>query len=141
MCFIKLCWNTTKLFYNILTHRSNDEGHLNGALSDESYERGNKRSLVSLKVCIITWLVEFSSTFSFVAYTSLKSFGYRKLHYPDCILTFLIIPLVYLINDEETRGVIAEENWYQGFRYILGTRTEIIPATAPQSSPRRNNSP
>ena len=92
-----------------------------------------------MKVCIITWLVEFFSTFSFVAYTSLKTFGYRKLHYPDCIITFLIIPAVYVINDEETRGVIAEENWYQGFRYILGMRNEVIPAAAPQSSPRRNN--
>ena len=92
-----------------------------------------------MKVCIITWLVEFFSTFSFVAYTSLKTFGYRKLHYPDCIITFLIIPAVYVINDEETRGVIADENWYRGFRHMLGIRNEIIPAAVPESPPRRND--
>ena len=32
----------------------------------------------------------------------------------------VMIPLAYLMNDEEIKGIIAEENWYQGLRYMLG---------------------
>ena len=86
---------------------------------------------------MITWLIEVISSLMLVAIPSMNSFGYRRLHHTDCIITLIIIPAVYIINDEETRGVIAEESWYQGFRYILGIRNQIIPATTPPP-PRRN---
>ena len=125
---------------NFLFHsRSNDEGYANGALSDEIYERGQKRSLVSLKVCMITWVIEVFSSLVFVAIPSLNSLGYRSFHHSDCIITLIIIPAVYIINDEETRGLIAEEGWYQGFRYILGMRNQIIPSVTPPSTRRNQN--
>ena len=37
---------------------------------------------------------------------------------------FVISPLVYLMNDEETKDIIANQNWYQGLKYMLGLRTE-----------------
>ena len=37
----------------------------------------------------------------------------------------VIIPIVYLMNDEETKGIIAEEGWYQGIRYMLGTYNRV----------------
>ena len=117
--------------------RSNDEGYANGALSDEIYERGQKRKLVSLKVCMITWLIEVFSSLMFVAIPSLNSFGYRSFNHSDCIVTLIIIPALYIIDDEEDRGVIAEERWYQGFRHILGIHNQTIPIATPPS-PRRN---
>ena len=128
---------------NTIFHsRSNDEGYANGALSDDIYERGQKRSLVSLKVCMITWAIEVFSSLVFVAIPSFDSFQLkyvkiRIFHHIDCIITLIIIPAVYIINDEETRGVIAEEGWYQGFRHILGMHNQIIPASTPPA-PRRN---
>ena len=31
------------------------------------------------------------------------------------------------MNDEETKGIIAEENWYQGFRHMLGIHVPLRP--------------
>ena len=86
---------------------------------------------------MITWVIEVFSSLMFVAIPSFDSFGYRSFHHIDCIITVIIIPAVYIINDEETRGVIAEESWYQGIRHILGMRNQIIPAATPPA-PHRN---
>ena len=86
---------------------------------------------------MITWAIEVFSSLVFVAIPSLDSFGYRSFHHVDCIITLIVIPAVYIINDEETRWLIAEEGWYQGFRYILGTRNQIIPV-ATQPATRKN---
>ena len=100
--------------------RDNDDSFARGVLSNKSYERGQKRNLVSIKMCMTSWMIELSSTLCFVSFTFLHSFGLHNLHYPDCIIMNFIIPLAYLMNDEETKGIIAEENWYQGLRYMLG---------------------
>ncbi len=44
--------------------------------------------------------------------------------YGPFIIMFVITPLVYLMNDEETKGVIAEQNWYQGLKHMLGLHSE-----------------
>ena len=91
---------------------------------------------------MITWAIEVFSSLVFAAIPSFDSFQLkyvkiRIFHHIDCIITLIIIPAVYIINDEETRGVIAEEGWYQGFRHILGMRNQIIPVSTPPA-PRRN---
>ena len=35
---------------------------------------------------------------------------------------FIIIPLVYLMNDDDTKGVIIDEGWVQGLKYLAGLR-------------------
>ena len=88
---------------------------------------------------MITWVIEVFSSLVFVAIPSLNDSGYRSFHHIDCIVTLIIIPAVYIINDEETRWLIAEEGWYQGFRYILGMRNQIIPVATPPSPRRYQN--
>ena len=39
----------------------------------------------------------------------------------------MIIPFVYLMNDEETKGIISEENWIQGLRHMLGVYNQSKP--------------
>ena len=73
-----------------------------------------------MKMCIISWLIELISTLLFVSFTYLHSFGIRYLHIADCIIINVIIPLVYLMNDEETKGIITDEGWYHGMRHMLG---------------------
>ena len=69
---------------------------------------------------MISWMIELSSTLCFVSFTFLHSFGLDSIHYIDCIIMTVMIPMAYLMNDEETKGIIVEENWYQGLRYMLG---------------------
>ena len=112
----------------IMFLRSSTESYEKGVLSDENYEYGKKRSLISMKMCGISWLIElvFSSCWVLViALPALVSIAinYARLtyiHYPDCICMSVIIPLAHLLNNEETKGVIAKAGWYQGLRYMLG---------------------
>ena len=60
-------------------------------------------------------------------------------------MTFVIIPIVFLMNDEETKGIIAEENWYQGIRHMLGIYKRVAPYEPPdrrgeENSRKRNQS-
>ena len=44
---------------------------------------------------------------------------------------FLGIPLIHLMNDEDTKGVIVERNWYQGLRHMAGFQNQVAPQNAP----------
>ena len=117
-----------------MIYRSNDESYARRVLSDESYERGENRRVVSLKMCFISWLLECLGMTFAASLTLLHSYGLHNLHYPDCIIMNVIIPIVYLMNDEDTKGIIAEESWYQGIRHMLGiyNRVQVLePAPAP----------
>ena len=96
-------------------------------MSDQSYERGKKRSLVSLKMCVISWLIELAGGLFAVSFVTLPNLGFHNLHYPDCIVTFVTIPLVHLMNDEDTKTVISEDGWYQGLRHMLGIYVRVSP--------------
>ena len=108
--------------------RSNADSYAKGALSEANYEYGKKRSLISMKMCGLSWFIELVCTSSFVLIIAFAIFGpissnrarLTYIHYLDCICMSVIIPLVHLLNNEETKGVIATENWYQGLRHILG---------------------
>ena len=109
----------------LLLSRSNDESFAKKLLSEASYERGENRRIVSLKMCVISWLLECVGLLSMASITLLHTLGLHNIHYPDCIIMNVIIPIVYLMNDEETKGIIAEEGWYQGIRYMLGTYNRV----------------
>ena len=120
--------------YSLLS-RSNDESFAKKLLSEASYERGENRRIVSLKMCVISWLLECVGLLSVASMTVLHTLGLHNLHYPDCIIMNVIIPIVYLMNDEETKGIIAEESWYQGIRYMMGMYTRIRRRRGPSVEP------
>ena len=115
-----------KLIFFIIS-RSNEDSHSRGVTSKKSFERNQKRSLVSLKMCVISWLIELMGGVFAVSLVSLHNLGFHNLHYPDCIIMTLIIPIVHLMNDEVTKGIIAEEGWYQGIRDLLGIYVQVAP--------------
>ena len=89
------------------------------------HESDNKRRMISLKICSIAWLCElFVSMFALLT-PALKRMGVSNRHYPEAITMFIIIPLIHLMNEEETKTIIYEENWYQGFRHTLGIRKKL----------------
>ena len=89
-------------------------------------------------MCLIGCLLEDLGSVFVVLFTILHSLGLHNLHYPDCIIMNLIIPFVYLMNDEETKGIIAEENWYQGIKHMLGLYKDSQ-ETTPASSQNNQN--
>ena len=64
----------------------------------------------------------------------LQDFNIPNIHFPDVIVMSIIIPFIYLLNDDFEKEVIFQSGWYQGFRYVLGIY--ITPAAANDSSDR-----
>ena len=77
-------------------------------------------------MCYMNWLYEVCATIVAILSPLLHQIGVPGRYFPDAILMFVVIPFVHLLNDEETKGIITEEGWCQGLRYVLGIRVEPI---------------
>ena len=113
---------------NFYLFRDNYESFTKGAISKKSYEHGNARRMVSLRVSFIGWLCELvGSVISLLTPKLLFTSGISPMYYSDTLIMFVCIPLVYFVNDEEVKGVIKERGWYQGLRYMVGISNKIVP--------------
>ena len=84
--------------------------------------------MVTLRVSFIGWLCELvGSVMSSLTPKLLFESGFSHVYYSDSLIMFVIIPFVYLVNDEEVKGVIYEKGWYKGLTYIVGNANEIAP--------------
>ena len=99
-----------------------------GAISEESYTRGEKRSLISLQMCFMASMVEMfaiaTAILSGILGAQLQELSVPNIHFPDAIFMSVIIPSIHLLNQEETKGIIFEKGWYQGFKHVFGRYTE-----------------
>ena len=91
-----------------------------GVLSENMYKEDKKRSIISLELCCMSWLYEFLAILSAILTPFLHEFGIPNLHMFDAVIMFIVIPLTHLLNDEDTKQIILEENWYQGIRHLFG---------------------
>ena len=115
----------------IILCRDAAESYSNGVSTQESYEYGKSRAMVSLKICVLGWSYELFANIMTAVSPSLLSLGLQHQYYIDAILMFLGIPLIHLMNDEDTKGVIVERNWYQGLRHMAGFQNQVAPQNAP----------
>ena len=82
--------------------------------------------MTSLSVCFLGWLLEVFLTVLIGLFMLLKEFRFEKdFYYPyfeffEAFFRAIVIPFVHIINEEETKTVITEENWYNGIKYALG---------------------
>ena len=104
--------------------RSNFEIRARGNLSEAYYQHREKRSIISLQMCFMGWLYELISIVSLLLTPVIADNGVPNIYYADAIMMFVVIPVVHLMNNEETKQIIYERNWYQGFRHMLGLYTE-----------------
>ena len=89
-------------------------------------------------MCFITSIIEIfaivTAILSAVLGKQLQDFHIPNIHFPYVIVMSIIIPLIYLLNDDAEKEVIFQSGWYQGFRYVLGIYT--APTIANGSSGR-----
>ena len=78
-------------------------------------------------MCFMGWIYESLATFSSFLTVTLDGYGIPNLYMIDAILMFVVIPFTHLMNNEDTKEVILEENWYQGIKHILGLHTKKEP--------------
>ena len=83
---------------------------------------------------IVEIMAVVTAILSAVLGAQLQDFSIPNIHFPDVIVTSIIIPFIYLLNDDSEKEVIFQSGWYQGFRYVLGIYT--TPAVANNSSDR-----
>ena len=114
-------------------HRNANGSFLKGVLTEETYEYGNSRTMVSLKICFLSWLYEFIGTIITAVSPKLISLGLRHIYFIDSLIMFLLIPFCHLMNDEETKGVIVERGWFQGLKQMAGFRNQIVPQNAQEN--------
>ena len=70
------------------------------------------------------WMYEILSIVSALLAPIFHMFGIPNAHCIDPIGMFVAIPFCHLMNDEETKEIISEENWYEGLRYMIGIYIE-----------------
>ena len=98
-----------------------------GVLNDEMYEYSKKRSIISLKMCILGWIYELVSNIFVIMSPMVKSqYGVPNTYFTDPVSMFVIIPFLYLFNDDDTKEIIYEENWLQGIRFVLGVHVAPV---------------
>ena len=89
-------------------------------LSEDAVAREKRRSLISLQSIFMGWLYELVAVILTFFTPLLQYIGVPNVHFIDAISMFVIIPLAHLMNDNETKKIIFDENFYQGLRYTLG---------------------
>ena len=116
----------------IISSQSSDmyDSYSKGVLTEERYGYGKARTMVSMKICFLTWLYELLGTIATALTPTIQSLGMPNTYYPDAMIMFLVIPFCHLINDETTKGIIAENGWYQGMKHMVGFRNQIVPKNA-----------
>ena len=61
-----------------------------------------------------------SATVSVLLGPELYDLKIPNIHFPDAIITSIVIPFIHILNDESSKGIISQHGWIQGIRYTLG---------------------
>ena len=70
--------------------------------------------------CIYEILAILAALLSALLGSQIQEFSIPNIHFPDVILMFVVIPFMHLLNDEDTKGIIFDQGWIQGIKYVLG---------------------
>ena len=78
-------------------------------------------------MCFMASIVEIiaviTAILSAVLGAQLQDFNIPNIHFPYVIVMSVVIPFIYLLNDDSEKEIIFQGGWYQGFRYALGIYT------------------
>ena len=72
-------------------------------------------------MCIMTMMYEFICTLFVMISPVLKyKYGWKNTSFTDPVCMFVIIPFLLLMNDDDTKEIIFDENWFQAVKFVLG---------------------
>ena len=110
--------------------RHDDEKYSLDVINMASYNNRTKRRMISLKICFVGWMFETLHIVLAIMAPQLYELGMSGSQYLKLLIMFLVIPFCHLINDETTKGIIAENGWYRGMKHMVGSRNQIVPQNA-----------
>ena len=113
---------TCRTYFFLPFFSDNLDSFSSGAVSEASFLRGEKRSLVSIQVCYTGWLLEYIAIASTAISILLGLFDINipNIHFLDAVIMSIVIPFIHILNDEITKGIILEHGWIKGISYALG---------------------
>ena len=77
-----------------------------------------------MKMCIMGWIYEMiSNMFVIISPLLNHKFDIKNSYLIDPVSMFVIIPFLYLFNDDHTKEIIFREDWWKGIKYVLGLYT------------------
>ena len=97
--------------------------------------------------CIYEILASVAALLSALLGSQIQEFSIPNIHFPDVILMFVVIPFIHLLNDEDTKGIIFDQGWIQGIKYVLGISKDcevnenVANSDEAQSTRRNRNMP
>ena len=114
---------------NIFLHisRTNEHSFKRGVTNRRSFDIGNKRRLATLDICFLCWLFEFIGIIVTVLTPTLLALGAFNVYFIDAILMFIVLPSMYLINDEEVKTLITEHGSIRGIIFTFARSRRIQP--------------
>ena len=78
-------------------------------------------------MCCLGWAYELAGSLFILLIPIFNILEIANAHYSDAILMFVVIPFVYLLNDEDTKTIIVEKGWCQAIKHVLGLHTQVAP--------------
>ena len=66
------------------------------------------------------WVFEFVGIAISYLTPLLLALGAFNIYFIDAILMFVMLPALYLINDEDTKTIITQQGWIQGLMITFG---------------------
>ena len=93
-----------------------------GVYNDEQYHQSRKRSIISLQMCFLGFLIEIMDNIFIVIIESILKYkyGFSNTYLCDVVLMFVMTPFLLFLNDEDTKEIIDQEGWLQGLKFMLG---------------------
>ena len=108
---------------------------LRKSLSEASTARRHRRNLLNIQITSFAWLVEFVAfLFLFISKLILRN----ESNISEFVLVQLgisiyviILPSIYLINDDNVKGSILESDWYETVLRVFGLQYNPSVRNAP----------
>ena len=92
-----------------------------GVYNDEQYHQSRKRSIISLQMCFLGFLIEIMDNIFIVVIESVLKYkyGFSNTYLCDVVLMFVMNPFLLFLNDDDTKEIIGQEGWIQGLKFML----------------------
>ena len=101
-------------------------------LSDHTKIRRRKLNRVNIKVTFIVWVTEFVGSMLLLLIP--KLFGHSQVgtatgYIISTAFYFVILPFLYLVNDEDVKKRITDDSWFRAIKGIFNktNKVEVLP--------------
>ena len=102
-------------------------------LSNTAKSIRHRRSMVNIHITFLTWIIEVVS--GLMVFVGIHLLGIENhivtfsLHILGHVINFIILPAIYLVNNEDTKIEVIESRWYNSildiFKCQYSNQTEI----------------